>query len=281
MITASEVIKFLEEEKKKFSSSPKVEFPVKQTRRNLTDYNKPTLGSFSVNLLEDRMRSKLIEDFKRTQSYSRPYYSVTEITGCLRKSYFSRLKYDVDPTEIFTFPYLYLINQVGNVVHKVIQELYSVSEAEKVIINEKYKVKGRIDGLLSPTCLLEIKTVDEKKILNLEVPIGHIKQCQIYCYILNHDYGYSVDSFDLVYVSRCLKKIKSKSFSYNESEAKKLMEGARVLDLSIKNTTPVPEEYCSFDECRFCEYKKYCNANYVPASQINDFQMFEEPIILL
>ena len=276
---ASDIVKFLEEESKKFSHNPKAPEP-KVTKPTPLFKNQPS-NSFSIKLLEERLRSKLIEDYKRTQTYSRPYYSVTEITGCLRKSYFSRLKYDVDPAEIYKFPYLYLINQVGNVIHRVIQELYSVSEAEKVIVSEKYKLKGRIDGLLSPTCLLEIKSIDADKFQNLTVPEGHVRQCQIYCFILNNDYGYSVESFELVYVSRCLKKIQSKSFSYNEGIARDLASRAKVLDLAIKNTKPVPEEYCEFEECTFCEYKKYCNVKFVPAEKVNDFQMFDEPIMLL
>ena len=48
---------------------------------------------FDVNAFEQIMRQKLIEEYKKIQTYERPYISVTEICSCLRAGYYNRLKY--------------------------------------------------------------------------------------------------------------------------------------------------------------------------------------------
>ena len=47
-----------------------------------------TLG-FDADKFENLMRSRLIDDYKKMQSYERPYISVTELFYCLRNTYIS------------------------------------------------------------------------------------------------------------------------------------------------------------------------------------------------
>ena len=79
-------------------------------------------SSFDVSKLESLMRSKLIEQFTKSQEFERPYISVTEVCTCLRKSYYIRKKYHVNLKRMFSFSYLYLIQRVGESIHKGIQE---------------------------------------------------------------------------------------------------------------------------------------------------------------
>ena len=108
---------------------------------------KKTSKGFDVQKFEFLMRSKLIDEYKRIQSFDRPYISVTELCSCSRKSYYERKRYEVDINQMFRFSYLVLLQEVGNFVHKFIQSIYGFTESEKTVISEKYKVKGRLDSI--------------------------------------------------------------------------------------------------------------------------------------
>ena len=128
------------------------------------DVESKSLG-FSVKKFTSMMRAKLIEEHKKLQSYERPYISVTELCTCIRQCYYVRMRYPVNLNKQYKFPYLYLIQKVGNEIHAVIQELYDFSETEKTVVSERFKVKGRVDGIRE-SFLCEIKSIDVDKFNN-------------------------------------------------------------------------------------------------------------------
>ena len=70
----------------------------------LQQYNKSV--GFDVIAFEKGMRQKLIEEYKKVQTYERPYISVTEICSCIRSNFYNRMKYKVDLKKKFRFSYL-------------------------------------------------------------------------------------------------------------------------------------------------------------------------------
>ena len=124
---------------------------------DIPHFSNDSIG-FDAVKFETMMRARLIDDYKKMQSYERPYISVTELFYCLRKSYYSRLKYSTDLKKQFNFAYLDLINRVGNTIHDYVQEIYNFSETEKTIVSEKYKTKGRTDAI-NDTFLYEFKSL--------------------------------------------------------------------------------------------------------------------------
>jgi len=70
---------------------------------------KKTSKGFDIQKFEFLMRSKLIDEYKKIQSFDRPYISVTELCSCTRKSYYERKRYEVDINQMFRFPYLVLL----------------------------------------------------------------------------------------------------------------------------------------------------------------------------
>ena len=128
----------------------------------LTQHKSASTTGFNVEKFESLMRSKLIDSYKKLQSYERPYISVSELYNCMRKNYYYRQRYEIDVKDEFSFSYLYLIQKVGDVIHEVAQSLYDFSETEKTVVSEKYKVKGRVDAI-KDEFIYEIKSIDEKK----------------------------------------------------------------------------------------------------------------------
>ena len=211
---------------------------------------------FDVLTFESLMRAKLIEEYKKSQSYERPYISVSELCSCIRQCYYSRMKYPVNLNKLYTFSYLYLIQKVGNVIHKVIQELYNFTEVEKTIVSEKFKVKGRVDGIRNDF-LFEIKSIDLEKFKNQYVK-EHYIQSVIYAYILNNEYNYNIKTITIIYVLRNLKNIVPFDLPIDNRLAESVLSKALTLKSALE-TSQVPDPFGSTDElCKFCMYKKQC-----------------------
>lgn len=213
---------------------------------------------FDVDKFENMMRSRLIDDYKKMQSYERPYISVTELFYCMRKSYYTRLKYSTDLKQQFSFAYLDIINRIGNTVHDYVQEIYNFSEVEKTIVSEKYKTKGRCDAITQPF-LYEIKTLDEKKFTGMYLK-EHYYQPLIYSYILNTEYNYNIKTITLIYVFR--DNIKRKPYTIDLPIDDKIAIGFLDQALILQNciiAKQVPEPFnSSMEQCRWCPYMTYC-----------------------
>lgn len=217
--------------------------------------------SFDVQRFESMMKTKLIEEHKKIQSYERPYISVTEICGCLRQSYYVRMRYPVNLNDQFRFSYLYLIQKIGNKIHEVIQELYDFSEIEKTILSEKYKVKGRIDGIRE-SFIHEIKSIDDSKFKNTFIR-EHYFQGLVYAYILNTEYNYNITTITIIYVMRNLKRIVPFDIPIDNQLAQSLLSRAPILLSSIK-TSQVPDPFGATKEmCTFCLFKNQCKKDIV------------------
>jgi len=211
---------------------------------------------FDVSKFEAMMRAKLIEEYKKRQSYERPYVSVSELYTCIRSCYYARKNYPVNTKKLFRFSYLYLIQNVGNTIHDIVQKLYSFPESEKTIVSEKFKVKGRLDGI-SDNYLFEIKSIDVGKFKNQYIK-EHYLQAIIYAYILNNEYNYKIHTITIVYVIRNLKKIVPFDLPIDNKLAESLLSRAPIL-LSSLETNQVPDPFGATKEtCKYCLYLKKC-----------------------
>ena len=220
-------------------------------------YSNVSVG-FDPEKFENMMRSRLIDNYKKMQSYERPYISVTELFYCLRKSYYARLKYATDLKKQFNFAYLDLINRIGNTIHDYVQEIYNFTETEKTVVTEKYKVKGRVDAI-NDTFLYEFKTMDEKKFTGIYIK-EHYFQPLIYSYILNSEYGYNIKTITLVYFFR--DNLKRRPYSIDlpidDKLAISFLEQGILLHNSVISKE-IPEPLNSNQEqCHWCPYISFC-----------------------
>lgn len=221
-------------------------------------HNQVEKGSdgFSVLEFESMMRSKLIEEYKTSQSYERPYISCSELYNCLRQVYYVRKRYQIDIRSQFKFSYLYLIQKIGNTIHEIFQNLYNFSEVEKTVVSEKYKVKGRVDAIKGSN-IYEIKSIDPGKFKGKFIK-EHYFQGLIYAYILTTEYGYTIDKITIIYVLRNLKTIRSFDLDIDMKLAQNFLERASLLLTSLESNS-IPEVIgSSNDSCKWCLYKDYC-----------------------
>lgn len=211
---------------------------------------------FSVAKFTTMMRTKLIEEHKKLQSYERPYISVSELCDCIRKCYYVRMKYPFNLNRLYSYPYLYIIQKIGNEIHQVIQDLYDFSETEKTVLSERFKVKGRIDGIRK-SFLCEIKSIADNKFKNTYIK-EHYIQANIYAYILNEEYNYKLDTITIIYVMRSLKRIVAYDLPLDKKLAESILSRAPILKSSL-TTSQVPDPFGATSEsCKYCLYKKQC-----------------------
>lgn len=219
------------------------------------DVDSKSLG-FSVKKFTSMMRAKLIEEHKKLQSYERPYISVTELCTCIRQCYYVRMRYPVNLNKLYQFPYLYLIQKVGNEIHAVIQGLYDFSETEKTVVSERFKVKGRIDGIRE-RFLCEIKSIDVDKFNNTYVK-EHYVQANVYAHILNEEYDYKIDTITIIYVLRNLKRIVAYDLPVDKKLAESYLNRAPILKSSLE-TSQIPDPFGATEEtCKYCLFQNQC-----------------------
>lgn len=232
--------------------------PTEVVKLNKPPTDVPSNGSgFNVKQFEEIMRSKLIDDYKRNQSYERPYISVSELYQCMRKNYYSRMKYHVDVRSQYGFAYLDLISHIGTEVHKYIQGIYNFTNIEKVVLSEKYKVKGRVDAC-NEGFVIELKTIDDQKFSGTYLP-EHYAQGNIYSYILNSEYGsYNIHTITIVYILRNLKKVIPFDCKVNEKEAIRYLNNSIILRKHIQEKTVPPPLEANMEQCKYCSYRNYC-----------------------
>jgi CRISPR/Cas system-associated exonuclease Cas4 (RecB family) len=246
-LTEDKKLKDIAEETKKLLEESQIHSYVPQARRS---------SGFDVEKFESLMRSRLIDEYKRLQGYERPYISVAELYTCLRQNYYVRLHFPIDIKQQFKFAYLYLIQRVGKEVHSIIQELYDFTETEKTVVSEKYKVKGRTDGIRE-IYLYEIKSTDVDKFTN-RYENEHYLQANVYAYILNSEYGYNIRKVVIVYVLRNLKQIVPFDLPVNDDLAKSLLERAPLLHAALERREPIDPLGATSEHCKWCSYKKFC-----------------------
>lgn len=213
----------------------------------------PTEG-FNIRLLEEKLIKKLVEKYKKIQSYERPYISVTEVLNCLRSCYYYRKKYSIDLKKKFTYPYLYIRQKVGDAVHEAIQDVYSFDEVEKTVISEKFHVKGRLDGL-SDVYVIDFKPSDKMK---GEVDTKHYDQGNMYATILNSEYGYSITKVVIVYYILNFKDMQVFVSDVDIKRGFDFLKRGKKLKEHIENSMAIDPIGATEKECGWCPYVKYC-----------------------
>lgn len=205
-----------------------------------------------------KFESKLIEIIKKEKNigYNKEYLSVTELISCPRKVCFSRLNYPED--NHYIYPYLYIINSCGKLIHDIIQKNYDFDHVEKTVIDDEFKVKGRVDAVVGNN-LIEIKTISTDQFDKLSTYVQeHYNQANIYAYILNKNYNMKVSIIEIIYVSRDLKGIKVIPATVNNDVGRSFMKRAEMIWECIKSKKLADGVQ---DKCEFCQWNIKCKEN--------------------
>ncbi len=183
-------------------------------------------------------------------SNQRVYYSndvihVSEVSGCLRKAYYTRTT-PLKPSEALT-----IIMSIGNGLHGQLQELLASrgwrSEVEVAWNFKHFKLVGHID-LYHPreNLVIELKTTNK---LPDNPYQGHLMQLNSYLAMIGANRGYIIyisrNGFVRVFQHRLDKKLWSET-----------IKRAYRLHFSLKNNTPPKPEPGPL--CKYCPFKWKC-----------------------
>lgn len=167
---------------------------------------------------------------------------VTEVTGCLRRSWYIRTMAGPLSDEKI------VILLLGDDVHYLINSQFPLGEGEKSFEREyrEVTVKGRVDRIAGDY-IFEFKTASS---IPREPRDHHVDQMQLYFWLTDKNKGF------LVYVSKTTGQVKAFQIQRDDERIKGLLQRVVLLSDSLKQAVPPEPEKGWL--CDYCEFKEYC-----------------------
>ncbi|HDI74370.1 MAG: hypothetical protein DRJ52_01260 [Thermoprotei archaeon] len=169
---------------------------------------------------------------------------VTEITQCLRKSWYRRTLAE-PPSDNKV-----VLMVMGDGAHFLLKESFPLGAGEELVEREYegVKIRGRVDRLLEDS-LIEFKTVSR---IPKQPYDSHVAQSQLYMWLFNKPKAY------IVYVSRSDGRVKAYEIARDEEAIASLLQRVKKFsDALKKGAIPEPEQS---KLCEYCEYLNICSA---------------------
>ena len=199
------------------------------------------------------VRHLVVEAFKRSYlegedgapvSDSEIY--VTEVSGCLRRSFFIRRQPIPLPEN------LYVVFEIGKGLHYIIQRFLPVEACFEVPCEldlGDFRLKGRADVVLDDV-ILELKSIARIREDWIPYP-NHILQLQAYLWMLDRPRGF------IVYIEKSRGRIYPIEVEREASAWALIIQRARVLHHHLLNNEPPRPEPSSL--CKICDYRRICH----------------------
>ncbi|MGC9107972.1 MAG: PD-(D/E)XK nuclease family protein [Infirmifilum sp.] len=167
---------------------------------------------------------------------------VTEVTGCLLRSWYMRTMAGPISDEKI------VILLLGDDVHYLINSQFPLGEGEKSFERE-YKgvtIKGRVDRIAGEL-IFEFKTASN---IPREPREHHVDQMQLYFWLAEKNKGF------LVYVSKTTGQVKAFPIIRDEQRIQTLLGRAESLSNSLRLAVPPAPEKGWL--CEYCEFRDRC-----------------------
>ena len=199
------------------------------------------------------VRHLVVEAFKRSYlegedgapvSDSEIY--VTEVSGCLRRSFFIRRQPIPLPEN------LYVVFEIGKGLHYIIQRFLPVEACFEVpceVDLGDFRLKGRADVVLDDV-ILELKSIARIREDWIPYP-NHVLQLQAYLWMLDRPRGF------IVYIEKSRGRIYPIEVEREASAWALIIQRARVLHHHLLNNEPPRPEPSSL--CKICDYRRICH----------------------
>jgi CRISPR/Cas system-associated exonuclease Cas4 (RecB family) len=209
---------------------------------------------------------KLIDEHIKKEHHPKGIgrYYPSEAGTCLRKVWYS-YKF---PTEVE--PELLKIFEMGNIVHNFVVEVLKSEKTKDVELLESefpfkeqvddFTISGRIDNLIKVKASGKIYLVEVKSTKSIdfvkEASPHNIQQLQLYMHFTGVHNGF------LLYIDKTNLRTKVFEISYDEAEAKRILERFKALHKHLTEDKLPEAEGRAHKEinwmCNYCEYKDRC-----------------------
>ncbi len=248
-------------------NSPITEEEIKEIKGKITRHikemkaEKELLEKLDVDAVESYLKKFTFGKFYGEKERVKKRLSISDIVGCIRKSYFHLTKAEM--TLGYVYPYQEMVLGVGNGVHDILQKRIPSLDVENDFVLKHYfvDISGRYDLLLNKNVMVEIKTCNT---LPTVAEDKHKLQILFYAYILNTFFNFDIKTIQVLYVSRGKFGVKIFDFdiTYKIIERVKIYLDTMMAELenSIKNQTPPKKDskFCLKSDCNFCNFEKVC-----------------------
>lgn len=227
-------------------------------------------------ILKELEKIKVQSD-KPVGRYDR-FLALTNVYSCPRLVWFDRMKYQPDENKSKQYPYTVLMNEIGSFIHDYIAKLLGIHDTTSIYLqSDKYKVRGKCDGIIDNRILIEIKTMEQ---LPKTFDKAHFIQLMLLIY-LSIKQNYPITEGHLIYIERNLKNYDEYIFPINniselENFVLPYLERAYQTYEFIKNKQ-MPN-IVNKGDCFFCKYHLHCDKEgemYVPGN-FDEFEVAEK-----
>jgi len=171
---------------------------------------------------------------------------VSEVSQCLRKSYFNRTK------SIIISDIQILLNSIGDAIHKMFQQYMTSkgwsAEFEISMSLKDFQLVGHVD-LYNPleNVIIEIKTING---IPNEPYTSHVLQANTYGFMAR------VKNIFIAYIDRARGRIKVFKINRDKQMFKEVMRRAKLLHKSLKSKQPPSPEPSPL--CNLCPWRSIC-----------------------
>lgn len=223
---------------------------------------------FFEKMFENTIIEAIEDEYRATRKEMSDYISVTEVTGCLRRSYFNR-KY---PHEI---PSWSTSAVIGKYIHQIVERKFAEKFKDYIVEIEKTFT----DDILIGTVDIAIRDPVSKKsfVIDLKttskIPIepyyNHVLQVNAYLYLANADVGY------IIYIDKRFTRnplnnnqfIKSFRLRFYNPRIETMLNKDAHLYQHVKYRAHTLKRCLEYDElpqkelseqCAYCEHLKRC-----------------------
>ena len=200
--------------------------------------------------LEDLIKRAILELVKKYQINKRDTIHITDLTTCLRKSYYTK-KYGFPMDEKTAFRILF-----GVIVHELLTPVIAEYLNGKREVRTTYKYQGieiqATPDVLANDVVVELKTCNK---LPYSPYKTHLEQLNAYLHIFNVPKGL------IVYISRTQLGVRIFDYYGNADLFYHTMEKARILKYALDKDVPPP---CNISisarktYCKDCPFKNIC-----------------------
>lgn len=183
---------------------------------------------------------------RQRRIYREKYIHVSELTQCLRRSYYNRTRVEqrVDVKNI--------ILTIGNGIHRVLQEYLRETKGWSIEVELKinlggFWLVGHADIITDDNEILELKTVSK---IPGQPYINHLMQLNAYLYMGKAKIGY------LIYIDKNKGNVKVFKHYRDNKLWNELKKRAHSYWTSLRNNKPPAPEFSPL--CQYCQWKWLC-----------------------
>ncbi len=228
--------------------------PLRQNikKNKIIDINNDNKLDFNLDKINIDFKNKLKSEYLFENS---DYNLIDDVIFCLRKLYFKKMNLEINDDHIQNE----FQKNINNFINNFFNNIYKFDEFNKIIINDKYKIKTNID-FINNNSLIKIILLNNNDFENNFFIENNFNKLNVDAYLLNSEYEYNINNLIFIYIIFNENfNIKIKNRKLNKDLAKNYLNKSLFLNKCVLNKELNLIDFLLKDECKNCIYFNLCN----------------------